>query len=64
MLEITRLGETWCSEANRFYSLRPDEGRQQRLTLELLQEMDLLRDYDYDAVRLAIQKNLNRAQNR
>ena len=37
--EITRLGDTWCSEANRFYSLRPNEGRQQRGTVELLQEM-------------------------
>ena len=48
--EITRLGDTWCSEANRFYSLRPDEGRQQRGIVELLQEMELLRDYDCDAV--------------
>ena len=28
--EITRLGDTWCNEVDRFYSLRPDEGRQQR----------------------------------
>ena len=59
--EITRLGDTWCSEANRFYSLRPNVGRQQRGIVELLQDMELLRDYDYDAVRLAIQQTLNRA---
>ena len=59
--EITRLGETWCSEANRFYSLKPNVGRQQRGIIELIQDMELLKDYEYNAVRLAIQQTHNRA---
>jgi hypothetical protein len=59
--EITGLGDTWCNEANRFDSLRPDEGRKQHGIVELLQDMELLRDYDYDAVRLSIQQTNNRA---
>ena len=54
-------GDIWCSEANRFYSLKPNVGRQQRGIVELLQEMELLRDYDYNAVRLAIQTTHDRA---
>ena len=59
--EITALGDTWCNDANRYYSLQPDGQRQQRGIVELLDNMELLRDYDYDAARLAIQQNINRA---
>ena len=34
--EITTLGETCCSEANRFYSLEPDTRRPQRGIIELI----------------------------
>ena len=58
--EITALGDTWSNDANRYYTLQPDGQRQQRGIVELLDNMELLWDYDYDAVRLAIQQNLNR----
>ena len=58
--EITALGDTWCNNANRYYSLQPDGQRQQRGIVELMDDMELLRYYDYDAVRLAIQQSNNR----
>ena len=42
--EITALGDTWCNDANRYYSLQPEGPKQQHGIVELLVEMEPLRD--------------------
>ena len=59
--EIRGLGEAWCENANRYYSLAPNGPKNNSEILELVNLMEQLANYDYDNIRLTITGNDSRS---
>ena len=59
--ELTVLGNQWTEAANGYYRLNPMTPDAGRGMTELIGNMEVIRDWDYDNVKLAIQGDANRA---
>ena len=59
--ELTTQGNRWTVSANRYYQMTPPTQDARCGMIELIGPMEIIRDWDYDNLKLAIEGDTNRA---
>ena len=59
--ELTTQGNRWTVSANRYYQMTPPTQDARLGMIELIGPMEIICDWDYDNLKLAIEGDTNRA---